>query len=275
MINIANPYETPRCSSDSLIISTTLKSSELTFCNSKPKSDYNAINKSRLSLNRLAERMTLGTPPTQAYGEPWYWDNRYAHESAPFDWYQKYPALAPLVHLYVPHRHQRILVVGCGNSVFSEDMVNDGYEDVVNVDISSVVIEAMQTKYSNRQQLKYIKMDVRDMSPFQAGSFDAVIDKGTLDSILCGNNSRQNATQMLEEVWRVLKDKGVYILITYGAPAYRLGLLKESSIWSIKLHVIVKFGPEGSSEQPIRELTNPVPLEEGGSSVEDEAKAKE
>ncbi|KAK8623961.1 hypothetical protein V6N13_065320 [Hibiscus sabdariffa] len=226
----------------------------------------------------------MGTPPSsQAYGEPWYWDNRYAHESAPFDWYQKYPALAPLIHLYVPHRHQRVLVVGCGNSVFSEDMVNDGYEDVVNVDISSVVIDAMQAKYSNRQQLKYIKLDVRDMSPFQGGSFDAVIDKGTLDSILCGNNSRQNAAQMLDEVWRVLKDKGVYILITYGTPVYRLALLKESCTWSIKLHVIgdslpsrnihlasqVKFGPEGSSEQPGRQLTDPIPLDESGSLVED------
>ncbi|PPD97875.1 hypothetical protein GOBAR_DD05129 [Gossypium barbadense] len=190
--------------------------------------------------------MTLGTPSSQAYGEPWYWDNRYAHESAPFDWYQKYPALASLIHLYVPHRHERILVVGCGNSVFSEDMVNDGYEDVVNVDISSVVIEAMQTKYSNCQQLKW-----------------------TLDSILCGNNSRQNATQMLGEVWRVLKDKGVYILITYGAPVYRLGLLKESCMWSIKLHVIAKFGAEGSSEQPTRALTDPILLDESGSSVED------
>ncbi|KAE8714255.1 S-adenosyl-L-methionine-dependent methyltransferases superfamily protein isoform 2 [Hibiscus syriacus] len=214
--------------------------------------------------------MTTGTPPSsQAYGEPWYWDNRYAHESAPFDWYQKYPALAPLIRIYVPHRHQRVLVVGCGNSAFSEEMVNDGYEVVVNVDISSVVIEAMQAKYSNWQQLKYIKLDVRDMSPFQSGSFDAVIDKGTLDSILCGNNSRQNAAQMLDEVWRVLKEKGVYILVTYGAPVYRLGLLKESCTWSIKLHVIAKFGPEGSSEQPARELTDPIPLDESGSSVED------
>ncbi|KAA3485189.1 methyltransferase-like protein 13 [Gossypium australe] len=185
--------------------------------------------------------MTLGTPSSQAYGEPWYWDNRYAHESAPFDWYQKYPALASLIHLYVPHRHERILVVGCGNSVFSEDMVNDGYEDVVNVDISSVVIEAMQTKYSNCQQLKYIKLDVRDMSPFQAGSFAAVIDKGTLDSILCGNNSRQNATQMLGEVWS----------------------------FNLALYHAAKFGAEGSSEQPTRALTDPILLDESGSSVED------
>lgn len=41
-------------------------------------------------------------------------------------------------------------------AAFSEGMVDDGYADVVNVDISSVVIEAMQKKYSNRPQLKCI-----------------------------------------------------------------------------------------------------------------------
>ncbi|EEF43166.1 EEF1A lysine methyltransferase 4 isoform X1 [Ricinus communis] len=212
--------------------------------------------------------MTMGTS-TQAYGESWYWDNRYANESGPFDWYQKYSSLAPLINLYIPrHHHPRILVVGCGNSAFSDGMVDDGYDDVVNIDISSVVIEAMNNKYSNRPQLKYIQMDVREMSAFQTGSFDAVIDKGTLDSILCGNNSRQNATLMLEDVWRVLKDKGVYILVTYGAPVYRLCLLKESCLWTIKLHVIEKLLSGGDSEHPVWELTNPVPLNDDGSSVE-------
>uniref|UniRef100_A0A5B7BKG8 Methyltransferase type 11 domain-containing protein n=1 Tax=Davidia involucrata TaxID=16924 RepID=A0A5B7BKG8_DAVIN len=182
--------------------------------------------------------MTLGTmTTTQAYGEPSYWDNRYANEAGPFDWYQKYPSLAPLLHLYITPHH-RVLVVGCGNSAFSEDMVDDGYGDVVNIDISSVVIEAMRKKYSNRPQLKYIKMDVRDMSAFQTGSFDGIVDKGTLDSLLCGHDSHQNAAKMLEEVGRVLKDKGVYILITYGAPIYRLRLLRDSCSWTVKLHVI-------------------------------------
>ncbi|KAG6582148.1 EEF1A lysine methyltransferase 4, partial [Cucurbita argyrosperma subsp. sororia] len=176
---------------------------------------------------------------TQAYGEPSYWDNRYSNESGPFDWYQKYHSLAPLINLYVS-RHHRILAVGCGNSAFSEGMVDDGYEDVINVDISSVVIEAMEKKYCNRPQLKYVKMDVRDMSAFETCSFDTVLDKGTLDSLLCGNNSRQNATKMLDEVWRVLKENGVYILVTYGAPSYRLSLLRRT-FSLIKLHVIEKL----------------------------------
>ncbi|KAH9684079.1 methyltransferase 11 domain-containing protein [Citrus sinensis] len=236
--------------------------------------------------------MTMGTT-TQAYGEPWYWDNRYAHESGPFDWYQKYPSLAPLIKLYVPSHHQRILIVGCGNSgtslslssltraylmyhqqrPFSEGMVDDGYEDVVNVDISSVVIEAMMKKYSNRPQLKYIKMDVRQMDEFQTGSFDSVVDKGTLDSLLCGSNSRQNATQMLKEVWSfacmLLTKLHQLLQVTYGAPIYRLGMLRDSCSWNIKLHVIEKLVVEEKSGHPIWELTNPVPLENDGRSVEE------
>uniref|UniRef100_A0A0D3BBR4 Methyltransferase type 11 domain-containing protein n=2 Tax=Brassica oleracea TaxID=3712 RepID=A0A0D3BBR4_BRAOL len=115
-------------------------------------------------------------------------------------------------------------------------------------------------------------MDVRDMKVVGDASFDAVIDKGTLDSILCGSNSRQHSTQMLEESlelmnkpYRVLKDKGVYILITYGAPDYRLRLFKDSRSWTTKLHVIDKSSLETSKW----ELTKPIPLDtEGGSSVE-------
>jgi EEF1A lysine methyltransferase 4 len=96
-------------------------------------------------------------------------------------------------------------------AVFGEEMVEDGYQDVVNIDISSVVIDQMTKKYHDKPQLKCnilcclppvlrdlpeyvpsnmpsidiligtdIKMDVRDMSHFQSGSFDAVIDKGTI-----------------------------------------------------------------------------------------------
>ncbi|CAO2184311.1 unnamed protein product [Urochloa humidicola] len=170
--------------------------------------------------------MTGGAAASQAYGEAWYWDERYRKEAGPFDWYQKYPALAPLLRLYVAPHH-RLLLVGCGNS----DM----------------------------------KMDVRNMSDFESGSFDAVIDKGTLDSIMCGQNSQENATKMLEEVNRILKGNGVYMLITYGDPSYRLRLLKDMENWTVKLHVIERW--EKSSNQNKWELTKPLPLDDDSSAV--------
>ena len=38
----------------------------------------------------------------------------------------------------------------------SEHMVKDGFNDIVNIDNSSIVIEAMQKKYYNIPQLKCI-----------------------------------------------------------------------------------------------------------------------
>ncbi|KAK1278916.1 hypothetical protein QJS04_geneDACA015828 [Acorus gramineus] len=142
-------------------------------------------------------------------------------------------------------------------------MVEDGYVDIVNVDISSVVIEAMQKKYHDVCQLKYVRTDVRDMSEFESESFDAVVDKGTLDSLMCGHDSQQNSFKMLEEVGRVLKDGGVYILITYGDPSFRLDLLRGTCLWTVNLHVIDRT--EKSSEHQSWELTRTVPLNEDGS----------
>uniref|UniRef100_A0A803KU59 Methyltransferase type 11 domain-containing protein n=1 Tax=Chenopodium quinoa TaxID=63459 RepID=A0A803KU59_CHEQI len=197
----------------------------------------------------------MGVGETQKYGDPSYWDKRYKQDKTPFDWYQNYSSLVPLFHLYLSPPHRRVLVVGCGNSSFSEKMAADGYEDIVNIDISSVVIEEMQKKYSDHPQLKYITMDVLKMDTLETGSFDAVIDKGTLDTILCGNNSKPNSAKMLEEVGRVLKDKGVYILVTYGAPSYRLCYLKNSCKWKIKLHVIDKpSDEEGTTVRQYRRM---------------------
>lgn len=36
----------------------------------------------------------------------------------------------------------------------SEDMVNDGYEEIVNVDISTVAIDMMKRKYEHVPQMK-------------------------------------------------------------------------------------------------------------------------
>jgi hypothetical protein len=41
-------------------------------------------------------------------------------------------------------------------AVFGENMVDDGYQDVVNIDISSVVIEQMKKKYHDMPRLKCI-----------------------------------------------------------------------------------------------------------------------
>lgn len=52
--------------------------------------------------------------------------------------------------------------------------------------------------------------------------FNAVIDKGTLDCLLCGESSTANTGRYTHEVARVLKPGGVFIVVSFGPPENRL-----------------------------------------------------
>ncbi|CAL0329418.1 unnamed protein product [Lupinus luteus] len=204
---------------------------------------------------------------TYNYGDALYWDARYIEDHAlSFDWYQRYSSLRPFIRSFISPLSSRILIVGCGNAAMSEDMVKDGYQDIMNVDISSVAIQMMATKYHHIPQLKYMQMDVRDMSFFSDDSFDAVIDKGTLDSLMCGTDAPISAAQMLGEVSRLLKPGGTYMLITYGDPTVRMPHLSRPVYnWKITLYNIPRpgFQKPGSSSSR-KSYLEPIPLTEKG-----------
>ncbi len=109
-------------------------------------------------------------------------------------------------------------------------MYEDGYENVLNIDISHTVVKYMEekckTRYNGMQCIIYsyiVKvMDVLEMNDFKQSEFNVVVDKGTLDSILCGDNSEPNAIKMLSEIYRVLAPNGIYICITYGDEEHRI-----------------------------------------------------
>lgn len=90
-------------------------------------------------------------------------------------------------------------------------------------------------------------MDVRAME-FAENSFDAVIDKGTFDSVVvidnllqCGEGSNTNANKMLTEIYRVLGANGVYFLVSFGHPEVRLEYLKKKEFdWGIWVHKLMK-----------------------------------
>ncbi|KAG0501150.1 hypothetical protein HPP92_001222 [Vanilla planifolia] len=187
-------------------------------------------------------------PGTYDYGDAEYWDARYLEEAgASFDWYQRYSALRPILRKFISS-YSRILMVGCGNALMSEDMARDGYVDIMNIDISFTVIETMRKKCMHIPQLKYMHMDVRDMSFFKDDMFDSVVDKGTLDSLMCGTNAPLSASQMIKEVHRVLKPGGVYMLITYGDPSVRIPHLNQlGCCWKITLYILPRPGFEGAS----------------------------
>eukprot|EP00475_Leptophrys_vorax_P013634 TRINITY_DN19_c1_g1_i1.p1 TRINITY_DN19_c1_g1~~TRINITY_DN19_c1_g1_i1.p1 ORF type:complete len:271 (-),score=70.32 TRINITY_DN19_c1_g1_i1:81-893(-) len=205
---------------------------------------------------QLSPQKTVGT-----YGSREYWDQRYIKTAGEiYDWYFKYKKLRKFFtkHFVEPRADQlnpsslysgdpyskaqldqsRTLVVGCGNSNLSVDLYNDGYRNIYSVDYSPVVIELMRKKHHLHPELQYLVQDVRSLE-FADEYFDLVVDKGTLDSILCGDQSIENCHSALTEFSRVLKSAGKFLVITYGKPETRLEYLKKDCYkWSVEYELL-------------------------------------
>eukprot|EP01121_Diplochlamys_sp_Union-15-3_P016364 TRINITY_DN5551_c0_g1_i2.p1 TRINITY_DN5551_c0_g1~~TRINITY_DN5551_c0_g1_i2.p1 ORF type:complete len:216 (+),score=28.18 TRINITY_DN5551_c0_g1_i2:69-650(+) len=172
------------------------------------------------------------------YGSSEYWDNRYENEPEPFEWFLNYEALKPYITKRIPY-DSLVLQIGCGNSVLPEDMAADGYKKICNIDLSQVVIETMKKKYQSTKNLEFRRMDCRSLE-FSDNTFDGVIDKGTMDTIMCGDNSFVNAAKMLNQIHRVLKPGGVFMEITYGAPETRVEHFENISGWTLEKEILKK-----------------------------------
>ncbi|XDB46764.1 PREDICTED: endothelin-converting enzyme 2 isoform X5 [Capra hircus] len=120
------------------------------------------------------------------YREVQYWDHRYqgAADSAPYEWFGDFSSFRDLLEPEL-RPLDRILVLGCGNSALSYELFLRGFPDVTSVDYSSVVVAAMRARYAHVPTLRWETMDVRALG-FPSGSFDVVLEKGTLDALLTG-----------------------------------------------------------------------------------------
>lgn len=60
----------------------------------------------------------------------------------------------------------------------------------------------MSQLHSGVKALSYQLADCRDMAQFEDESFGGVIDKGTIDAVLCGTDSAVNTIKILMEAQR-------------------------------------------------------------------------
>eukprot|EP00699_Malawimonas_sp_californiana_P001504 EC715670.1.p1 GENE.EC715670.1~~EC715670.1.p1 ORF type:complete len:203 (+),score=45.91 EC715670.1:45-653(+) len=180
------------------------------------------------------------------YGKKEYWEERYSKDPEPFDWFQHYSGIRALVTQYVKPQH-RILIPGCGNSRLGEDLVADGYTDVIGVDFSPVVIKQMKDRYKDTKGLTYQLMDVTKMD-FANDFFDAIIDKAMVDSLLCGEGSQKIVQQTINEYMRTLKPGGVCLIVTYAPPEQRMMYYERAGQWTITPHTVPKppIQPDGA-----------------------------
>jgi SAM-dependent methyltransferase len=165
----------------------------------------------------------------------------------------------------------RILIAGCGNSELSAHLWQGGFHNLISVDYSDIVISKMKSLYAaSSAELAAASSpaaasdagtapsssasfdglaatfhvgDCRDLRPLACckadESFQCILDKGTLDAILCGNESNKSSTAFLAEMHRLLRPGGALIVITYGQPSSRLPILERKQFgWRVE-HVVL------------------------------------
>ena len=187
------------------------------------------------------------------YREKEYWDKRFTKEDK-YEWLCTYNDVKDYIVRDICV-HDKILVLGCGNSTFSADLHDAGFHNVTSVDFSPNVIEAMKKKYNDSHpSLEWQVGDVRQLDGFSGESFDIVIDKACLDALVCdegdpwspNERTKNDMYATLKCVSRVLKRNGVsnanhrkFISIGFQQPHFRKRYL-------INDHV--KFGWEDNVE---------------------------
>ncbi|CAL4069158.1 unnamed protein product, partial [Meganyctiphanes norvegica] len=145
-----------------------------------------------------------------------YWNKMFSMRGAKtLEWHGEYAELCGILHKYI-HANEKILMAGCGYSTLSTDLYKDGIQNIINTDISEIVIKQMKEK--NRDScpdMKWLKMDLASFS-FKDEEFSCVLDKGTLDTLMTDDSLVvfELINKYLSEINRVLCDGGRYVCIS-------------------------------------------------------------
>ena len=118
-------------------------------------------------------------------------------------------------------------------------MWSDGYQNIINIDYSEPIIQVMQQRTQSLVGLEWYLMDMKDLS-FPSQSFDIVLDKGSLDAIWTDGSSvwqpsqsvLSDITVTIDEIYRVLRDGGSFISISFGQPHFRKQYLERDG-WKV------------------------------------------
>eukprot|EP00933_Yihiella_yeosuensis_P014088 TRINITY_DN1275_c1_g4_i1.p1 TRINITY_DN1275_c1_g4~~TRINITY_DN1275_c1_g4_i1.p1 ORF type:complete len:309 (+),score=52.96 TRINITY_DN1275_c1_g4_i1:60-929(+) len=111
---------------------------------------------------------------------------------------------------------EKLLVVGSGDSDLSSSLAAEKLEtqsgvrhtwQVTSIDFSEEVTRQMRQRHPS---LDFQTMDARNLSKFQDGHFDAVLDKGLSDCL----GSSAEKQQYFQELHRVLKESGRLVVVS-------------------------------------------------------------
>jgi len=170
---------------------------------------------------------------------------RYTSDPRPYDFYLSHTDFKPVLSKYLIPTHS-ILHLGNGTSRLPSFMLNDGFTNQICIDYSPIAVKACQDIWP---KLVVKCMDATKIT-LDDNSIDAIIDKATLDSILCETDAPNAALTTLSEIHRVLKSGGVYIMVSYSDLGGREELLNKCSWEEIKVERVTISTGDSKKDGP-------------------------
>lgn len=118
-----------------------------------------------------------------------------------------------------------ILILGCGNSSFGEDMIRRGWVGpILQTDVSRRVVDAMAHRcnpWIQSGDMQVVLDDATVLSGFESGTVRGAVDKGLIDALHCANQASQ-CRNVMRSLHRVLRPGGIFCCLSFSAPEFLL-----------------------------------------------------
>lgn len=179
------------------------------------------------------------------------WEPVHSHEErqGSSEWYGGFSTLKPLLQEHLSFTDSILCLCGPQASMDVEEMFESGYRGITAVHSSSELIASWRQKHasSNRPALNCQAADIAEGLAFDHHPYHAIVDKGTIDGLLCKPTGSGEAEAAIRNIHTNLKCPGSFILFTHGPPSIRLPLLHKVAWESVSVKVIVPAaGARGS-----------------------------
>lgn len=119
-------------------------------------------------------------------------------------------------------------------------MYDNGWRNITNIDFSAACIERGRPQSMDGPGVRWLVMDACNLA-FEDDTFDAAVDKGTLDAIACSEAFDWFLPRMARSVARVLRPGGTWICVSFTPPKIALPLLELCSDWRVKVEKLESF----------------------------------
>ena len=118
-----------------------------------------------------------------------------------------------VVAIVAQHQPQNILDIATGTGDLAISLAKTSAKDIIGLDISEGMLEVGKQKISQKQLNSKIKMVVGDSEnlPFEDNTFDAI-------TVAFGVRNFEHLEIGLAEIYRVLKPKGVFVILETSVP---------------------------------------------------------